>query len=289
MSSPDKQATSHYVEAAIWLILAAFLFNQTFSFNQEIEIYRYGAAAWPRTIIILMAIAAIGQLIYNRTRANRPPVDASPDLPVRDRNSLLLDTSTSRTGHAPVNAAWPTTDQRLSWTRDSDQADMDSQSTRESPANQAEDPDNTGLKWYIHTFFLVALPFVYINLPKILAGTTDVGSPELNRYKLIVAGLVSVVFIVAAWRNHLGAVLALPVLFAAMMQDLGFYALAPVFILGVMFLMGERRIHWMVSVMMGIYAIIMTMFVVILYVGLPTGYVRPFYDFGTWMVKVLQL
>lgn len=240
MSSPDKQATSHYVEAAIWLVLAVFLYSQTFSFNQEIEIYRYGAAAWPRTIIILMALAAIGQLVFNRTRANRH------------------------------------------------EAGMISQAMDESTADQAEESGNTGLKWYLHTLFLVALPFVYINLPKILAGTTDVGSPELNRYKLICAGIVSVLFIIAAWRNHLGAVLALPVMFAAMMQDLGFYALAPVFILGVMFLMGERRANWMVSVMLGIYAILMTMFVVILYVGLPTGYVRPFYDFGTWMVKVLQ-
>lgn len=240
MSSPGNSATSHYVEAAIWLVLAAFLFIQTFSFNQEIEIYKYGAAAWPRTIIILMAIAAIGQLIFNRTRANRY------------------------------------------------EAGMISQAMDESTAEQAEESGNTGLKWYLHTLFLVALPFVYINLPKLLAGTTDVGSPELNRYKLIVAALVSVLFIVAAWRNHLGAILALPILFAAMMQDLGFYALAPVFILGIMFLMGERRAGWMGAVMMGIYAILMGMFVMILYVGLPTGYVRPFYDFGTWMVKVLQ-
>lgn len=287
MSSPDKQATSHYVEAAIWLILAAFLFSQTFSFNQDIEIYRYGAAAWPRTIIILMAIAAIGQLVYNRRRANRPPDESSAVEPVPDRNALRLDTGARQASHAPVTAAWPS-NHGLSWTREHDQAVADSRSIEET-VDQAEDSDNTGLNWYLHTFFLVALPFVYINLPKILAGTADVGSPELNRYKLIVAALVSVVFIIAAWRNHLGAVLALPVLFAAMMQDLGFYALAPVFILGVMFLMGERRAHWMASVMLGIYTIIMTMFVVILYVGLPTGYVRPFYDFGTWMVKVLQL
>ena len=170
MSSPGNSATAHYVEAAIWLVLAAFLFIQTFSFNQEIEIYRYGAAAWPRTIIILMALAAIGQLIFNRTRANRY------------------------------------------------QAGMMSEAMDESTADQAQESGNTGLKWYLHTLFLLALPFVYINLPKLLAGTTDVGSPELNRYKLIVAGLVSVLFILAAWRNHLGAMLALPVLFLSLIH-----------------------------------------------------------------------
>lgn len=236
----SKSATSHYVEAALWLIFAAFLFIQTFSFNQEIEIYKYGAASWPRVIIVLMAVAAIGQLIFNRTRASQY------------------------------------------------EAGKMSQAMDDSTADQGSEGGNTGLVWYLHTAFLVALPFVYINLPKLLAGTTDVGSPELNRYKLICAALVSVLFIVGAWRNHIGAVLALPVLFAAMLQDLGFYALAPLFILGIMFLMGERRAGWMASVMLMVYAVLMLMFVVILYVGLPTGYVRPFYDFGTWMVTLLQ-
>jgi len=238
--STDKSAVGHYVEATIWVVVAVFLFIQTFSFNQEIEIYRYGAATWPRVIIILMAIAAIGQLIYNRKRAN------------------------------------------------AHDAGMISRAMDDSTSEQAEESGNTGLRWYLHTIFLLALPFVYINLPKILAGTNDVGSDELNRYKLICAGIVVVLFVIAAWRNHLGAVLTLPVLFAAMLQDLGFYALAPAFMLGIMFLMGERRAGWMGSIMLILYALLMLMFVVILFVGLPTGYVRPFYDFGTWMVTILQ-
>jgi len=40
--------------------------------------------------------------------------------------------------------------------------------------------------------------------------------------------------------------------------------------------------------MLTIYVLLMLLFVIILYVGLPTGYVRPFYDFGTWMVTILQ-
>ncbi len=235
-----KSAASHYVEAAIWLIVVAFLFLQTFNFNQEIEIYRYGASSWPRAILLLMAVAAIGQLIFNRTRASRYEMGEI---------AKAMD---------------------------------------ESPEESEGTNANTGLKWYLHTALLLALPFVYINLPKLLAGTNDVGSPELNRYKLIVAAIVVVVFMLLAWRNRVGAVLTLPVLFAAMLQDLGFYALAPAFILGVMFLMGERRAGWMGSVMLGIYGILLLLFVVILYVGLPTGYVRPFYDFGTWVVTVLQ-
>ena len=238
--STDKSATGHYVEAAIWLSVVVFLFIQTFNFNQEIEIYRYGAASWPRAILLLMGFAAIGQLIFNRTRANSH--------------------TTSKLAQA-----------------------MD-----EGTGDQAAESGTTGLRWYLHTAFLLALPFIYINLPKLLAGTNDVGSPELNRYKLICAAIVTVLFIIAAWRNHVGAVLALPVLFAAMLQDLGFYALAPAFILGVMFLMGERRAGWMGGIMTLIYVLLLTMFVVILYVGLPTGYVRPFYDFGTAVVTFLQ-
>lgn len=236
----NKAKAGYFVEAGLWLGLVAFLYYHSFDFNKEIEIYRYGAAAWPRAILILLAIAAIGQLVYNLTRAHRVEVGMMA-------------------------------------------AAMD-----DGAAENALEAGNSGLGWYLHTALLVVLPFVYINLPKFLAGTSDVSSPELNRYKLICAAVLALIFIALAWRNHVGAVLALPVMFAAMLQDIGFYALAPVFILGVMFLMGERRFNWMAMVMFLIYSLLMMLFVKILYVGLPTGYVRPFYDFGTWVVKVLQ-
>ena len=86
----------------------------------------------------------------------------------------------------------------------------------------------------------------------------------------------------------MGAILALPIFFAALMQDMGFYALAPVFIIGIMILMGERRVSRMALVMPLIYGILIAFFVSLLYVGLPTGYISPFYDFGNWMVKTFQ-
>ena len=36
----------------------------SFEFEQEIEIYKYGASAWPRAIIALMVTAAVGQLVW---------------------------------------------------------------------------------------------------------------------------------------------------------------------------------------------------------------------------------
>ena len=55
--------TGHLVEGAIWLSLCLFLYTYSFEFDQSIEIYKFGASAWPRTIILLIAIAAIGQLL----------------------------------------------------------------------------------------------------------------------------------------------------------------------------------------------------------------------------------
>ena len=55
----------HIVEAAIWLCLVVFLFVYSFEFEKEIEIYKFGASAWPRAILLLISIAAIGQLAYH--------------------------------------------------------------------------------------------------------------------------------------------------------------------------------------------------------------------------------
>ena len=57
--------TGHLVEGAIWLSLCLFLYAYSFEFDQNIEIYKFGATAWPRTIILLIAIAAIGQLFQH--------------------------------------------------------------------------------------------------------------------------------------------------------------------------------------------------------------------------------
>ncbi len=40
--------TGHIVEGAIWLSLCLFLFAYSFEFDRDIEIYKFGASAWPR-------------------------------------------------------------------------------------------------------------------------------------------------------------------------------------------------------------------------------------------------
>lgn len=52
-------------EVAFWLAFAAGAFALTFKFDQEIEIYEFGANGWPRAVIILIALAAVGQLFHD--------------------------------------------------------------------------------------------------------------------------------------------------------------------------------------------------------------------------------
>ncbi|MEM7269281.1 MAG: tripartite tricarboxylate transporter TctB family protein [Pseudomonadota bacterium] len=55
---------SHLIEAAIWLLIVVVFFAFSFEFNQTIEIYKFGATAWPRVVIGLLLIATIGNLYY---------------------------------------------------------------------------------------------------------------------------------------------------------------------------------------------------------------------------------
>jgi len=55
---------SHLIEAAIWAAIIGVFYAYSFEFNQTIEIYRFGATAWPRVVIGLLLIATIGNLYY---------------------------------------------------------------------------------------------------------------------------------------------------------------------------------------------------------------------------------
>ena len=55
-----KHRTSDVIEAIFWLALAVIFFSVSFQFNQPIEIYKFGATGWPRVILFLTAVVAIG-------------------------------------------------------------------------------------------------------------------------------------------------------------------------------------------------------------------------------------
>lgn len=52
-------------EVAFWLVFAVAAFVLTYQFNQKIEIYKFGAFGWPRVVILLIALAAFGQLFHD--------------------------------------------------------------------------------------------------------------------------------------------------------------------------------------------------------------------------------
>lgn len=54
----------HLVEAGIWLLIVAVFYAYSFEFNQVIEIYIFGATAWPRTVLFLLLLATLGNLYH---------------------------------------------------------------------------------------------------------------------------------------------------------------------------------------------------------------------------------
>jgi hypothetical protein len=152
----------------------------------------------------------------------------------------------------------------------------------------AHEAHHEGLKWYASTLGLLLIPFAYMRLPGWIASLLSVKGGSVHIIQIICAVLLIGVFLYYMRRNITGAMLTLPLLFAAMLEDFGFYSLAPFFIVGVMFMFGERRGKQMLRITALIYGLIMLLFVKILYVGLSVGNIRPFYDFGSWVVTVLQ-
>ncbi len=135
---------------------------------------------------------------------------------------------------------------------------------------------------------LIALPFIYMRVPEWIGNLASIPNDGLGPAKLVVGAAVVACFGFLARNNNVGGMLGLPLLFAAFLEDFGFYAMAPLFMLAVMWLMGERRYKPMFIIMAVLFSVLMVLFVKVLYVGLPTGNIEPFYSFGNWVVKILQ-
>lgn len=50
-----------FIELGIWLTIAAGAFFLTFNFDQSLDVYRFGAASWPRVLILALAMGALVQ------------------------------------------------------------------------------------------------------------------------------------------------------------------------------------------------------------------------------------
>ena len=67
-----KLNTSHLIEAVAWVGIAALFFIYSFEFNQKIEIYKFGATAWPRSILLMLMLVIAGNLFYQRANGSTP-------------------------------------------------------------------------------------------------------------------------------------------------------------------------------------------------------------------------
>lgn len=61
---------THLVEAIAFLLIVVVFYAFSFEFNQTIEIYRYGATAWPRVVIALLFMATLGNLWFQYTHGS---------------------------------------------------------------------------------------------------------------------------------------------------------------------------------------------------------------------------
>jgi hypothetical protein len=59
-----KLLAGHWLESSFWLMLAVAAYVYSYEFDRGVEMYKFGAAGWPRVIIILTIVAAVGQLIH---------------------------------------------------------------------------------------------------------------------------------------------------------------------------------------------------------------------------------
>ena len=58
-------------EAVFWLLISVIFFVVSFSFNQPIEIYKFGATGWPRVILFLMALVCLGNFYYAYSKGSK--------------------------------------------------------------------------------------------------------------------------------------------------------------------------------------------------------------------------
>jgi hypothetical protein len=173
-----KLAPGQWIEFSFWFVFTGIAFAMTFDFDREIEMYRYGAAGWPRIVVAIVFLAALGQLL---------------------QSLFQKETDASQSGVSAI-------------------------------AEERHDP--IGLQMWL--------------------------------------------------------IMLTPVAYAFFIEELGYYALTPVFLIAYLYQTGERRLKWLLSLSLGIFLVLTILFTKFLYVGLPTGNIPGFYDFGSWIVQILQ-
>lgn len=165
------------VEGLIWLAFAALAYFLTYEFDRPLRGYELGATTWPRSIILMIGVGAVGLLV-----------------------SGLLN---------PGSAA-------------DRSADLDSSFDTETEA-----------------------------APSPAANTAEFWRQALEPKRLLTFGL--------------------PLVYVAAMHRFGFLFVSPVFLLAYMVLFGYRKWRVLIAVNLAIYALVLLVFVRLLYTHFPPG------------------
>ena len=49
----------HFIESTVWVSLVILLFAFSFELDKEIEIYKFGAAGWPRAVLGMLLLVIV--------------------------------------------------------------------------------------------------------------------------------------------------------------------------------------------------------------------------------------
>ncbi len=180
----QRLSAGQWFEVAFWIAFAAVAYVLTFQFDREIEMYKFGASGWPRVVILLIFLAAVGQFIH------------------------------------------------------------DLRGQREGPR----------------------------------PGPADAQAGLFNA--VAEYGMDSVV--------RIGIIVALPLIYASLLEYTGYYFTTPVFLAAYLYMTGERRVKWLTIVPLAIYVVVTFLFTRLLFVSLPVGYWPGFYDFSNWLIVLIR-
>jgi len=176
----SKIKRGHIVETIVWLSIVLIFYLFSFEFDQEIEIYIYGATGWPRSILTILFLVTLGNFLH-----------------------IYKKGSGAQLGRVGIS----------------------------------DDQE-------------------------------DISYDDFDSIKKLIAILLS------------------PLIFALSLKPVGFYSATPFFIATIIFLLGEKRIKWIISITLLIYSLLILLFMVVLNAPLPQGNVSPFYDFSAFMLTL---
>ncbi|MFQ5545958.1 MAG: hypothetical protein ACE5FE_08265, partial [Acidiferrobacterales bacterium] len=60
-----RLTAGQWFELTFWATFGGLAYALSFQFDREIELYKFGASGWPRVVILLICLAAVGQFIQS--------------------------------------------------------------------------------------------------------------------------------------------------------------------------------------------------------------------------------